>query len=555
MRKLIYILSTLLLITVSFSCNEDEWLKEEPLDFRTTSNSYEKPDDFEVAVNELYAQFRDDFYFTGWIDFYYQMYFPTDQNWDAIGQAHNLNDYTKLVPEAHQIEYWWNFLYSLTFNSNVVTSRIDDEGVTFDSESQRNRLIAEARFFRAWSYRTLGILYGGVPVVTQEFTEPKRDFERNSEAEVWDQCIADLEYAVQHLPTVDERKADGRLTKAAARHLLTEVYITAEEYTKAINTATNVIDDPNYALMTERFGTRQDEPGDVYWDLFRRGNQNRSASGNTEAILVAQFEHNLDGGGGVGTVHPRTVVTNYRALKDDNGDNLFTGPLDYLGGRGIGWLGPSEYMTDIIWERSGWNEDIRNSEHNFIRDPKANNPDSEYYGEGIISSGAIEDFKNTLRRFWSPIPTKVAPVGNFPPETIEDPETGLTNNGAAYGYKDEYIFRLAETYLLRAEAHLKNGDPGSAANDINVVRDRVQAPPVSQGEVDMDYILDERCRELLYEEWRQLTLRRTDTWYERTKQYNPVSGPTIREHHSLWPIPASEIERNTEHDLEQNPGY
>ena len=62
MRKLIYIIGTLLLVALSFSCNEDEWLKETPYDFRTTENSFEIPQDFQIAVNELYAQGRENFF-------------------------------------------------------------------------------------------------------------------------------------------------------------------------------------------------------------------------------------------------------------------------------------------------------------------------------------------------------------------------------------------------------------------------------------------------------------------------------------------------------------
>ncbi|MDR1103037.1 MAG: RagB/SusD family nutrient uptake outer membrane protein, partial [Tannerella sp.] len=126
--------------------------------------------------------------------------------------------------------------------------------------------------------------------------------------------------------------------------------------------------------------------------------------------------------------------------------------------------------------------------------------------------------------------------------------------------------RLAETYLLRAEAYLNKGDKANAAKDINAVRDRSQAPRVDAADVDIDYILDERLRELTFEEFRMLTLCRMGKLVERTKKYNysfngldgnPVesSGMSMEEYHNLWPIPYNEIERNTEAVLEQNPGY
>jgi hypothetical protein len=145
----------------------------------------------------------------------------------------------------------------------------------------------------------------------------------------------------------------------------------------------------------------------------------------------------------------------------------------------------------------------------------------------------------------------------------QQPEAAFLDNPTVEGglsfshraYRDQYAIRLAETYLLRAEAHLGNGDPASAADDINVVRNRAQAPPVSAGDVDIDYILNERARELYMEENRLATLMRLGKYVERVREHNgPLSG-TIEDHNDLWPIPTTEIEKNLEAELEQNPGY
>lgn len=115
------------------------------------------------------------------------------------------------------------------------------------------------------------------------------------------------------------------------------------------------------------------------------------------------------------------------------------------------------------------------------------------------------------------------------------------------------MFRLAETYLLRAEAYFDLNDPASAAADINVVRARAQASPVDPADVDMDYILDERMRELGSEEKRRLTLMRTGLWYDRVKKCNPYYSDALPKY-NVWPIPAAEIER-TGGKFEQNPDY
>ena len=115
--------------------------------------------------------------------------------------------------------------------------------------------------------------------------------------------------------------------------------------------------------------------------------------------------------------------------------------------------------------------------------------------------------------------------------------------------------RLAETYLILAEAQLKQNRPGEAAASINVVRARANATPVVAADVDMDYILDERARELFGEYPRRFTLVRTGKLLERVRSLNPVSKETIQEYHMKWPIPQTAIDANSGAELTQNEGY
>lgn len=206
---------------------------------------------------------------------------------------------------------------------------------------------------------------------------------------------------------------------------------------------------------------------------------------------------------------------------------------------------------------------MRNSEYNFIRDVAFNNPESVWYGQNL--SDHLDLFRqtneDTIRRFY-PFQSKVFTPDNHPPELYVDPELKTLNaSSAGATYTDQYFIRLAETYLLRAEARWRNGDSEGAARDINVVRGRAQAIPVSAGEIDIDYILDERMRELGVEEKRRLTLNRLGLLYDRTSRYcegNPAAsnfGVDVKPYHNLFPIPFGEIESNTTGNLEQNPGY
>ncbi|WP_198439812.1 RagB/SusD family nutrient uptake outer membrane protein [Pareuzebyella sediminis] len=545
MKNLKYIL-VLLLITIS--CNEDELLEEQAFSFYTPDNSYTTPEQIDIAVVQLYENVSQMLYGSGANGDAFTFQYTTDVGYDAIAPNHELNSWgDQIRPEKRQISRFWNDFYQQIYDANVILNRINT--IEYSSEEERNIKIGEAKFFRAFAYRGLVTIYGGVPLVLEETDSPKRDFRRASVADVWTQIISDLTEAAQFLPGADEVQQDGRMAKGAAYHLLAEAYIVTKEYQKAITAASEVIDNLGYALMRERFGTRSDEPGDVYWDLFRRGNQNRG-SGNTEAIYVSQYEF-LVPGGEINDNLARFLVPLYWQLKgNSDGENLFLGPTKKNGGRGIGWWAASDYMLNQVWEDA--QNDIRNSEFNIIRDIVADNPESDYFGQKIVESGSFTEFDDPTKRWWSAIFAKSTPINNFPDQIVD--------NQANSSFRDRYVIRLAETYLLRAEAYFLNGDSDAAASDINEVRERSLATPITGGDVNMEFILDERARELFVEENRLMTLMRIGVIVDRVRTYNPMhngqyaSNP-IFDYQNVWPIPNTEIERNTEATLEQNPGY
>ena len=344
--------------------------------------------------------------------------------------------------------------------------------------------------------------------------------------------IEDLEFATQYLPEINP--GDGHLSKAAADHLLTETYITAGDYDNAVAAASRVIDNGQYKLMTERFGTYATKPGDVFWDLFRLSNQNRT-SGNTESILVWQMEFDLPGGQAQYRIERAWGPWLEKLVDSQNKKAIL--PADSLG-RSIGFIRPSLYLETKIWE-SDFNNDIRNSKYNMQRQFYNNNPASPDFMKVIIPKAA-----DIARNHFVWLKKASSPHGH---------PQGYDVNGNLY--TDIYAIRLAETYLLRAEAYLKKGDQVNAAADINVLRERAKANPVAPGNVDIDYILDERARELAGEEPRRLTLSRLELLYDRVMRYNPVSSPSIKPFHNLLPIPQTIIDANAAAEFPQNEGY
>lgn len=141
---------------------------------------------------------------------------------------------------------------------------------------------------------------------------------------------------------------------------------------------------------------------------------------------------------------------------------------------------------------------MRNTEFNFVRDVAFNNPKSAWYGQKISDHWAMfrQRSDDTIRNFY-PYQSKVTTPGRHPAELFVDPVLKTLNaSGAGTTYTDQYLIRLAESYLLRAETHLGAGDAAKAAADINIIRARAKAKPVTAAGVTIEFILYVRMREL-----------------------------------------------------------
>lgn len=560
MKYGIYLLLSLLTIV---GC--DDFLEEKPLDFYSPENSMITNEHFQSSLNYLYNRVRRQLWEMD-ADSRLAFYYATDFAFNGSNyyKPAKLNDYVNtMVPTSSIPHNVWKEVYDVITNTNVILNRIDQTDQVNDEN--KSLIKGEAKLFRAYSYRMLANLFGGVPLVLEEITVPRRDYIRATREEVYKQAKQDLEDAVNLLPNIESVK-DGKVNKQLALHLLTEINICLGLYDEAIKTANDVINHPELHLMTERFGSRQAEDGDVYWDLNRLNNQNRT-SGNKEGLWVLQYDYlnsgsttssNL-GGYFIIPFYQNIMITAKNVAREDIVTTAFAGVTDGKGGRGIGWLQPTKYFFEEIWSEN----DIRNSEYNIMHDVRIDNSNSPAAGKWFVKDGYYKQ-ADSIRQ-WYPIITKFSRMNNFPEEFWLRDSNGnplmtmfgehLMSNSANSSYKDEYLFRLAETYLLRAEAYLMKGDKANAAVDINVIRKRAHAEPVEVDEVDIDYLLDERMRELYGEELRMLTLCRMGKLVERNRKYNPVTGKSMENYHNLWPIPYSEIERNTEAVIEQNPGY
>jgi len=522
-------------------------LEEEPLSAVSVDQALHSKSGFEMAIISLHQAARDELTKVD-LDLYFDMNIGTDVATTGQEPAVNFRNYqTYLTPNNSQLAVYWDWAYQemiMRANTIIAYAQREENAALWDQDTEKNRIIAEARFFRAYAYNLLANLYGGVPLVDTVYNTPKTDFVRASRSEIYEFAKVDLEYARQWLPDLVAADQEGRIVKAAADHLLCEINISLGDYEGAIAAASDVINSGRYQLMTERFGLHTSEPGDVYSDLFKTGNQNRS-SGNLESIYTWQFEDQTPGGYGAGNRGnhnlrgwgPFLVM-----LKDPKGQ---TGMIvaDSIG-RGVGWVRPTNYFLYDLW-KDDWDTDIRNSPYNIRRVHYYNNPSSSYFGKPVEKRTSLED---TMQN-WYPTIRKIEG------QLVYD----WASNGSRAGQTvcDFMVFRLAGTYLLRAEAYLKNGDTFHATEDINQLRKRAKASLINESQISLDVVLDERARELIVEEPRRRTLMRMGKLVERTRAYNIRSSTvnTIQDYHELWPIPQTAIDANIGRQLEQNPGY
>lgn len=555
MKKYIKLLiNGLLILTLITACQED-FLEEEVLDAYAPTTLKDKLG-FEASAIGLYRQFSTWLTTTDDQGIHGMFQLGTDVCWNpqgrCNGRARPYHDYATLTASDGAARLYWRYLYSLVNNANIMIANAEGELPSDMVQDEVDLYNAEGKFFRAYAYNELATFYGGVPLLTEPLAEARTDFERASLSDVNSVIISDLQFAVENLPTVDDAK-EARANQAMARQLLAEVYLRTGDAASAETQLDAIISSGRFSLVTERYGSTALE-GDAFSDMFRVGKQRRG-QGNTEAIWILEQENPADVPGG-STGYPQQRRLWGAAYHDVPG----MVPIDTLGGRGLTRIRLNNWVLYDLYEDG----DMRNSEYSIHRQHYFNNTEAKYdairglpvpYGENeefTLSDGSVIKV-NELDTVY-----KLAPYtlkwGHFDPRDV-----------FGYGmWKDYVIMRLGETYLLRAEARFKQGDLQGAADDINVLRDRAQASNVSSADISLDFILDERVRELIGEENRRKTLVRTGTLIERTTRLNGTGSLAdgnieatigIQAHNVLLPIPQTEIDLNKDAVLEQNSGY
>ncbi|GAB3418277.1 RagB/SusD family nutrient uptake outer membrane protein [Niabella aquatica] len=518
---------------------------------------------------------------------------------------------TRLTPtdgmfdnDVNMIRYFWGETYNGIKYANTITTYIDN--VPGLDEASKQQFLGRAYFHRSFRYLALCFQFKDVPLVTKILQNgPKQNYKTTSREAILNMITSDMEKAVAWVPDQSQMAYIGMINKGACRQLLLKCYLATGQWDKAIAQADTLINNSGYKLMNTTFGSFDNPAPDtwpitrnVVWDLHRP--INKAIKNNTEAILVMPNRENTDATIRYKSMRNWGPMWNQPALKSPSGKVLgaypksakqYNAKYDILGafGRGIGMIRPTHFAQYGLWAVNGINDatDLRHNSTvgNWVRmdSMKYNDPTDPYFGQNLrLYNGNTILCTDTIRS-WFDFPQYKMYIDD--PVFLANPNSNRNDGGAA----DWYCYRLAETYLLRAEAHFYKGNIAQATNDVNMVRARAQCSQLYTT-VNIGDIVNERARELWMEEWRHMelsrisyslalsgksdewgntynvnTLSENNYWYQRIQHYSDyynknkvtVRGRsyTIAPHNIYWPIPQSAIDANLYAKLRQTPGY
>ncbi|MFN7200109.1 MAG: RagB/SusD family nutrient uptake outer membrane protein [Bacteroidota bacterium] len=565
-NKLAY--SFLLLVAFSLSCNKD-FLTEKPLAEIAPDNLYVNKAGFESGLYGIYNLWRAERKGINGAsnDMAMTPAFIGVDNAYSLRPAGNapeqvFNDFgVRLNPSDSYIKRVWEWLYQVVNATNTLIDRSNTTGINWTA-AEKAQIVGEAKLMRAWAYRHLTYLFGAVPLnlVESKGSTIRTDWERTPVATIrqaMEKDLLDAEAGMSDLPVVE-----GRASKVVAQHYLAELYLAMGEYAKARDKALAVIQNTKYRWVTARYGINASKPGTPFTDMFLDGNSNRS-QGNTEVLWVIQNEYLSNGGDA--NIMRRWWVNRYNEIKVGSPSKT---PITYSvenGGRGLGRFAVTKYAFSLYGAT-----DHRGSSFAWRFFYLMNNPASiptnvninaaatcatPGYTSGPAGGRLGIDTVRLSVNCTEPAPNATS-ASNWPSITKWDwAPADIADVQNSSNYNDQIYLRLAETYLILAEAQFYLNDLNGAAATLNTLRARANATPITPAQVTLSFILDERSRELVTEEHRRYTLLRTGTWFARTQQYNVYAGTKITLRDTILPIPQSVIDANLTKVMPQNNGY
>lgn len=515
-------------------------LEEEPKTVLTPKGYYDTKTGIETLVNSCYARLRS---FTASNTHLLRL---TEQGTDIFesGVDGSISfDTYNISLTAGEITNVWQDCYIGINACNTATYYLPSISDMTDAEKKTRE--AEVRFLRAYMYYHLIMQFGNVHFTLEPTEGVETEANRTPLETILDEAIyPDLRYAVANLPS--SQSDYGRVDVHGAKFFLSYVLLSDSrsgktQYDEAASLAASVIEDSQYALQENRFlvyDQENDMNNEIIWSLQFSNDESLRENGNqTHLYFGPKYEANIPG---------------------------MVRVIEY--GRPYSRFKPTQFMLDL------YDDEIDSRYQAYWRDT--------WYAVVETNKLAIGDTalflpKTALTK--ELIDTKDYLVYN--PEfsgTIGDSYLKVTNRVYAHmkkfddvkrptmneqkGTRDWVCFRVAEAYLLAGEAFYRAGDDANAVKYINVLRrnaaitGKESEMEISASDLSIDFILDERARELCGECKRWYDLKRLGKLLERTMLHNPRAATNMKSFHVLRPIPQSQIDRCS-NEYAQNEGW
>ncbi|MFD3275847.1 RagB/SusD family nutrient uptake outer membrane protein [Aquirufa echingensis] len=447
----------------------------------------------------------------------------------------------------------WDETYKGINTINAVIDRAPS--VTGMSDAVKAQRVAEMKYLRAHYYFILVQQFGPLDLRLKETTGPTKTATRATEQAVYKQIEADLLAAI---PALENKKASsdfGRATKAAAENLLAKVYLTrasskfaeATDYANAATLCNNVINNYGFKLLPD------------FDQVFDQANQV-----NDEVIFSVQYTNDPLTNGFIDNQGNKLHL--YFGMQYDVQPGM---QRDVVNGRPFKRLKPTTYLLNTVFAdrvndtrykktfKDTWLSNKPGTYNTTFDGSKATVTykagDTTIYIPGYEMTLAERAAKKyqvlvpslynyalfpTLKKFFDPL---------RPDMTYEN------------GSRDYFVHRLADTYLMLAEASVKLGKQAEAVTAINAVRVRAAAAGKAENmkvtSVDMNLIMEERARELAGEQTRWMDLKRWGNLVERVKLYNSDAAANVADKHYVRPIPQKQVDLSENGGFPQNSGY
>ena len=469
----------------------DSYLEEEPKAITSPDTFFNTIEEFELAIVGLYDTWGQD-YLHGSIG----LYRFTENGADIVGPNRNFGQVEQIMSyslseSTIDAVYWnsgaprtWQGLYSIILNSNTILSKLELNDVI--SQANKDVIEAETLFHRAYAYYYLTNLWGDVPYYRKNLPISEiQVLPRTDKKTIRDEILVDLQKAQVSLPSSINSDNFGKVSKWVAATVMVKIYLIQNKWQQARDKSLEIINDSPHKLLDE------------YASVFRLNNEY-----NEEIIWSIDFAKDVHGNNWVDHFTPR--------IRDEPKESTKKAELSAaLTARNEGFTGYGLAIALPDFVKKFPLDDLR----------RASNITTEYLGYEL-------NFAYITKRW------------NL--DQINSPRGNHADN--------KLIFRLADVYLMAAEAENELNGPTSAYQYINKVRERAFEPdqPLSGLSKD-DFRLamyDERKWELAAEGERRMDLIRWGILLDVVKKteyrvYDPA--PNIKPHHVLLPIPTEEF--------------